>query len=59
MELDLGGMLAAPSNGDVFSVDWQVFGSDIRDDSRHSRVAFFWPTGCELLMFEKMLREDN
>lgn len=50
MDQDLGGMLVAPSNRNVFSVDSQDYDSSIRDDSR---AAFSWPTGCELLAFEK------
>jgi len=54
-----GRTLVARPNGNVFSVDGKVFGSNIRDDSRHSRAAFFRPSGCGLAAIERMQREDN
>ena len=54
MDKDLGGMPVALLNGNMFAVDARDYNSSIRDNSRHSRAAFFWPTGCELLAFEKM-----
>ena len=47
-------MLVAPLIPNVFSVDSQDRNSTIRDDSRYSRAAFFWPIGCELAAFENM-----
>ena len=59
MDEDLGGMLVALLNGNMFAVDARDYDSSIRDNSRYSRGAFFWPTGCELLAFEKMLGMDK